>query len=74
MVLSIFKDVIQKALLVMIRRCALDDLGVKIAEALVRSWRVEVLSYSLTSVSGETRDRTPGKHCVLTSGNSQRLE
>ncbi len=42
----------------MIRRCALDDLGVKIAEALVRSWRVEVLSYSLTPVSVETRDRT----------------
>ena len=58
MVLSIFKDVIQKALLVMIRRYALDDLGVKIAEALVRSWRVEVLSYSLTPVSVETRDRT----------------
>lgn len=58
MVLSIFDDVIQKALLVMIRRCALDDLGVKIAETLVRSWRVKVLSYSLTSVSVETRDRT----------------
>lgn len=55
MVLSIFEDVIQKALLVMIRRCALDDLGVKIAKALVRSWRVEVLSYSLTSVSVETK-------------------